>query len=65
MLGILAAVLAVVLFPVWPYIVKYGVWLISLYLLIFLVGLIVLRFLIYVLCVVVGYNVWIFPNLLG
>lgn len=65
MIGILAAVLALVLFPVWPYIVKYGVWLISLYLLIFLVGLIVLRIIIFGICVILGFNVWIFPNLLG
>lgn len=58
-------VLAVVLFPVWPYIVKYAIWLLSLYLLIFLVSLIFVRLIIYLICVVLGFNVWIFPNLLG
>ena len=61
----IAGILALVLFPVWPYIVKYAIWLISLYLLIFLVGLIVFRLVIYMICVVLGFNVWIFPNLLG
>ena len=61
----IVGVLALVLFPVWPYILKYVIWLISLYLLIFLVGLIVFRLVIYMICVVLGFNVWIFPNLLG
>ena len=62
---VIGIVMALVLFPVWPYVVKYGIWLISLYLLVFLVGLIALRLVIYLICVVMGFNVWIFPNLLG
>lgn len=65
MIALLFAVLALVLFPVWPYAIKYGIWLVSLYLLIFLVGLLVVRLMIYLLCVIIGFNVWIFPNLLG
>jgi hypothetical protein len=57
--------LALVLFPVWPFTVKYAIWLISLYLLIFLVGLLLFRLVIYLICVVAGFNVWILPNLLG
>ena len=65
MIGILIAVLLVVLFPIWPFSVKYAIWLISLYLLIFLVGLLVLRLVIYIVCVIIGVDVWILPNLLG
>lgn len=65
MFSIVAGVLALVLFPVWPYAIKYSIWLISLYLLIFLVGLLGFRLAVYLICVVAGFNVWIFPNLLG
>lgn len=65
MFGVVIGALALVLFPVWPFSVKYAIWLISLYLLIFLVGLLVLRLVIYLLCVIAGFNVWILPNLLG
>lgn len=63
--GIIAAVLCFVLFPVWPFEIKYAIWLISLILLIVLVGLIVVRLVIYLICVIFGYDVWIFPNLMG
>ena len=65
MIGLIIGVLALVLFPVWPFSVKYIIWLVSLYLLIFLVGLLAIRLVIYVICVVAGFNVWILPNLLG
>ena len=65
LIAVIAGVMALVLFPVWPYALKYAIWLISLYLLIFLVGLIVLRLVVYLICVVLGFNVWIFPNMLG
>lgn len=57
--------LALVLFPVWPFALKYAVWLVSLYLLVLIVGLLLFRLLVYVVCVVLGFNVWILPNLLG
>ena len=59
------AVLFIVLFPIWPYELKYAIWLISLYLLIFLLSLIAIRLAIFILCCSVGLSVWIFPNLLG
>jgi translocation protein SEC62 len=65
MISIVVGVLALVLFPVWPFSVKYAIWLISLYLLIILVGLLLFRLVIYLICVAAGFNVWIFPNLLG
>ena len=57
--------LALVMFPIWPYEVKYGIWFVCLILLIFLVGLIVFRLVIYLLIVIFNYHVWIFPNLLS
>ena len=65
MFSIVAGALALVLLPVWPFSVKYAIWIISLYLLVFLVGLLAFRLALYLLCVVAGFNVWIFPNLLG
>ena len=58
-------ILAGVLFPLWPYELKYAVWLISLYLLIVLVGIIILRLIIYILAASFGVSFWIFPNLFG
>lgn len=65
MIGLIVGILALVLFPVWPFAVKYGIWLLSLYLLVFLIGILGIRLLIYVVCVIAGFNVWLFPNLLG
>lgn len=65
LVAVVVGVMAIVLFPVWPYAVKYAIWLLSLYLLVFLLGLIAFRLAIYLLCVVMGFNVWIFPNMLG
>lgn len=64
-IAIILTILSLVLFPVWPYGLKYGIWLCSFCLLVFLVGLIVFRLMIYLFCVIFGYNVWILPNLLG
>lgn len=65
MWGVIITVLSLALLPVWPYELKYAIWLVSLVLLIVLVGLIAIRLMIYIICVIFGYNVWIFPNLLG
>ena len=62
---IIAAVLAIVLFPIWPYQLKYGIWLISLFLLIIIVGIIFIRLAVYLLVVGFNYHVWIFPNFLN
>jgi len=65
MIGIILAILCLVLFPVWPYELKYAVWLISLYLLIFIVGLLLLRLAIYAIASLFGVSLWLFPNLLA
>lgn len=64
-LTILVIVLALllVLFPIWPFTVKYALWWISLVLLVVLVGIIVVRLLLYLLCIIFNYHIWIFPNL--
>ena len=59
----IAVVLVVVLFPIWPFTVKYGLWLVSLVLLVVLVGIIVLRLMIFIVTCIFNYHVWIFPNL--
>jgi len=55
--------LSLVLFPIWPFEVKYGIWLVSLILLIIIVGVIIIRLLIYIPGAIFDYHVWIFPNL--
>lgn len=59
------AILALVLFPIWPYELKYAVWLISLYLLIFFVSLLVVRLVIYSVASLFGVSLWLFPNLMS
>jgi translocation protein SEC62 len=58
-------ILMLVMFPIWPYEVKYGIWLVSLVLLIILVGIIVIRLVVYLVIVVFNYHIWIFPNFLN
>lgn len=61
----IVGVLALVLFPIWPFELKYGIWLVSLVLLVALVGIIVVRLVVYLLIVVFDYHVWILPNFLN
>jgi hypothetical protein len=58
-------VLALVMFPIWPYELKYAIWWVSLVLLVAMVGLLLLRLLIYLLAVVFDYHIWLFPNFLN
>lgn len=57
-------VLAVVLFPIWPYNLRYVIWIISLVTLIIMVAIIIIRLIVYLLCSIFNYHIWIFPNLL-
>lgn len=61
----IGAVLALVLFPIWPFWLKYGIWLVSLVLLVAIVGLLVVRLAVYLLLAIFDYHVWIFPNFLS
>lgn len=60
---VISLVLAAVLFPIWPYSVKYGIWLVSLALLVIMVGIIIVRLIVYLLISIFNYHIWIFPNL--
>jgi len=62
---ILVGVIAAVLFPLWPYSLKYAVWLIALYLLCAIVGLIIIRLIVYLFCSIFGISFWILPNFFG
>ncbi|KAL1915200.1 uncharacterized protein VTP21DRAFT_7476 [Calcarisporiella thermophila] len=66
-LGLLAAVLAAVLFPLWPSPIRVGVWYISIGML-FLIGLFfviaIIRLILYIITLIVAPpGIWIFPNL--
>lgn len=63
MVLIVAVILFVVLFPIWPYELKYTIWLTSLILLIVMGGIITLRLSLYSILSLFGYSFWIFPNL--
>jgi translocation protein SEC62 len=65
MIATVLAILFVVLFPIWPYELKYYVWYASLILLIFSVGLLVVRLALYSILSLFGYSFWLFPNLLS
>jgi hypothetical protein len=56
-------VIGLVLFPLWPYELKYVLWLVSYYMTIALVGVIVLRWIVYLLFAIFGASLWIFPRL--
>ena len=53
------------MFPLWPYELKYGAWLVSFSLLVFLLSVIILRLIIYVIFAIFGLSFWVFPNLFG
>lgn len=55
--------IGLVLFPLWPYELKYFVWLVSYYSTILLVGIIILRWVAYLFCSIFGASFWIFPRL--
>ena len=61
----LFVIFAGVMFPLWPYELKYAVWIISLTILTTLVGILVLRLVLYVIFASFGVSFWMFPNLMG
>ena len=65
MIGTVLAILFLVLFPIWPYWMKYYVWLTSLVLLVISVGLLALRLVLYSVLSLFGYSFWLFPQLLA
>jgi len=53
------------MFPLWPFALKYALWLVSVYLLVFIVGLILARLVLYIVLASLGISFWVFPNLFG
>jgi len=51
------------LFPIWPRFVKVGVWYVAVTFLLFMLALIAVRLVVFGFCWLVGYDVWILPNL--
>lgn len=58
-------VLLVCMFPIWPLELKLFMWWVSFILLILLTGILVVRLVVYAFCYSLGYDVWIFPDLLN
>jgi translocation protein SEC62 len=62
---LLGIIIAVILFPLWPYQVKYWLWIVTLTVFVSLVVLLLLRVSLYVVLSTLGISFWIFPNLMG
>lgn len=61
---IVVCIFGMVLFPLWPYELKYVLWLVSLWTTLLFVGVIVVRLFTYLLGAILGGSFWIFPRLL-
>lgn len=60
---VLASIALLCLFPVWPMIVKKGIFYVSLYLLVFTTAFFNIRLFIYLFIRSLGYSFWILPNI--
>lgn len=60
---ILLTIFLVCLYPIWPYSLKFGIFKLTLYLLVFFVGLLVVRLIVYIISRLFGYSFWILPNI--
>eukprot|EP00929_Paragymnodinium_shiwhaense_P015336 TRINITY_DN123411_c0_g1_i1.p1 TRINITY_DN123411_c0_g1~~TRINITY_DN123411_c0_g1_i1.p1 ORF type:complete len:348 (+),score=112.63 TRINITY_DN123411_c0_g1_i1:108-1151(+) len=60
---IVAGILLVCMFPVWPMWAKIGIWYVSVIFLFFYFGLLILRMVVYTAFWIVGFDFWIFPNI--
>lgn len=60
---IIAGILLVCMFPVWPMWAKIGVWYLSVIFLFFYFGLLIVRLIVYTAFWIVGFDFWIFPNI--
>jgi len=64
LLGLMvAAVLLVCMFPVWPIWAKIGIWYLSVIFLSLYFGVLILRMVVYAIFWIVGFDFWIFPNI--
>jgi Ca2+/Na+ antiporter len=62
---LLSIIIACMLFPLWPYNVKYWLWMASLTLFVALVVMLCLRTVLYVVLSAFGVSFWVFPNLMA
>jgi translocation protein SEC62 len=60
---ILLCIIALVLIPLWPYEVKYFMWIVSYYVSMFFVGIIIARLVLYLFISIFGVSFWLFPRL--
>lgn len=61
--GIVGGSILLCMFPVWPAAAKVGVWYLSVTLLLALLALVVVRYALALAAWIVGYDLWLFPNL--
>lgn len=62
---VLLLIVVGVLFPLWPYELKYSLWVLSVALLVVIVSVILLRLVLYTVLASFGISFWLFPNLFG
>lgn len=62
---VFSIIIAGVLFPLWPYSLKYAIWVLSMVLLVTLVSIVIARLILYVVLASFGISFWLFPNLFG
>lgn len=62
---VLSLIIAGVMFPLWPFELKYALWRLSVVLLVVIVSIILLRLVLYVILASLGISFWLFPNLMG
>lgn len=63
LIKIIVGVLLYILFPLWPYSVKYGIYIVVYYLLVVLVGVLILRLVLYLAVAISGGSFWLFPKM--
>jgi len=60
---LIAGVLLICMFPVWPMWAKIGIWYLSVLFLAFYFGVLIIRMIVYAMFWIVGFDFWIYPNL--
>ena len=60
---IILGVLVYALLPIWPYHMKVIVWWVSYIMIIIILSIYIIRLVVYLLCYIFGYEVWIFPDI--
>lgn len=60
---LIISVIIIILFPMWPHIIKLGIFYILFYFLVGMVILIIVRYIVYIIVWLAGAEFWIFPNL--